>query len=79
MNPNFEHLLQRAEALFTRIEAVLPQAPTAPDWTASSAFRYRKRSSGRATLEPVLTIVADERLMAELTANPNLVVAVTNG
>ncbi len=29
--------------------------------------------------EAVLTIVADERLMAELTANPNLVVAVTSG
>jgi predicted AAA+ superfamily ATPase len=53
MNASFEHLLQRAEQLITRIEAVLPQAPSAPDWTASSAFRYRKRSSGRATLEPV--------------------------
>jgi hypothetical protein len=53
MNASFEHLLQRAEQLITRIEAVLPQPPGQPDWTASSAFRYRKRSSGRATLEPV--------------------------
>lgn len=53
MNASFEHLLQRAEQLITRIEAVLPQAVAQPDWTASSAFRYRKRSSGRATLEPV--------------------------
>ncbi|MCM2342164.1 ATP-binding protein, partial [Rhodoferax sp.] len=53
MNASFEHLLQRAEQLITRIEAVLPQPPSQPDWTASSAFRYRKRSSGRATLEPV--------------------------
>ena len=53
MNASFEHLLQRAEQLITRIEAVLPQPPGQPDWTVSSAFRYRKRSSGRATLEPV--------------------------
>ena len=53
MNASFEHLLLRAEQLITRIEAVLPQAPGQPDWSASSAFRYRKRSSGRATLEPV--------------------------
>ena len=53
MNASFEHLLQRAEQLITRIEAVLPQPPCQPDWTVSSAFRYRKRSSGRATLEPV--------------------------
>jgi hypothetical protein len=53
MNPGFEHLLQRAEQLITRIETVLPQPPSQPDWNASSAFRYRKRSSGHATLEPV--------------------------
>ncbi len=53
MNASFEHLLLRAEQLITRIEAVLPQPPSQPDWTASSAFRYRKRSSGHATLEPV--------------------------
>jgi hypothetical protein len=53
MNASFEHLLLRAEQLISRIEAVLPQAVSQPDWTASSAFRYRKRSSGRATLEPV--------------------------
>ena len=53
MNASFEHLLLRAEQLISRIEAVLPQAVGQPDWTASSAFRYRKRSSGRATLEPV--------------------------
>ena len=53
MNASFEHLLQRAEQLITRIETILPQPPSQPDWTASSAFRYRKRSSGHATLEPV--------------------------
>jgi len=53
MNANFEHLLLRAEQLISRIESVLPQAPAQPDWTASVAFRYRKRSSGHGTLEPV--------------------------
>ncbi|MDD2919382.1 ATP-binding protein [Rhodoferax sp.] len=58
MNASFEHLLLRAEQLITRIESVLPQPLKAPDWNASSAFRYRKRSSGRATLEPVRHIGA---------------------
>lgn len=53
MNPGFERLLQRAEQLITRIEALLPQPPSQPDWNASSAFRYRIRSSGHTTLEPV--------------------------
>ena len=53
MNPNFEHLLVRAEALITRIESILPQPLTAPDWSASNAYRYRKRSTGHGTLEPV--------------------------
>ncbi|MEY4755537.1 MAG: hypothetical protein RJA34_435 [Pseudomonadota bacterium] len=53
MTPSFEHLIQRAERLIDRIEAALPQALTAPDWTASHAFRYRKRSSGHGVLEPV--------------------------
>ena len=53
MNAQFEHLLLRAEQLISRIEAVLPQALTAPDWSASVAYRYRKRSSGHGVLEPV--------------------------
>lgn len=48
-----ERLVQRAEALMARIEQVLPQPMTEPDWLASAAFRYRKRSSGRGGLEPV--------------------------
>jgi predicted AAA+ superfamily ATPase len=52
-NP-LERLVQRAEALMQRIEAVLPQPLQAPaDWTQSIAYRYRKRSSGHGTLEPV--------------------------
>ncbi len=45
--------MHRAEQLLARIESVLPQPLTAPDWNASIAFRYRKRSSGHGTLEPV--------------------------
>ncbi|OGB19259.1 MAG: AAA family ATPase [Burkholderiales bacterium RIFCSPLOWO2_12_67_14] len=53
MNPNFERLLERAEQLISHIESVLPQPLGAPDWSASVAFRYRKRSSGHGVLEPV--------------------------
>ena len=53
MSESFQHLMVRAEQLISRIEATLPQALGAPDWSASVAFRYRKRGSGRGTLEPV--------------------------
>lgn len=58
MNQALEHLIARAEQLITRIEAALPQPLTAPDWTASIAWRYRKRSSGHGTLEPVRHVAA---------------------
>jgi len=53
MNEKFERLIERAEQLIARIESVLPQPLGAPDWNASIAFRYRKRSSGHGSLEPV--------------------------
>ncbi|NBQ88463.1 MAG: ATP-binding protein [Betaproteobacteria bacterium] len=53
MNDKFEHLIERATQLVERIEAILPQPLTSPDWGASIAWRYRKRSSGHGTLEPV--------------------------
>ena len=53
MNESFERLIQRAELLIQRIESVLPQPLSAPDWNASVAYRYRKRSSGHGALEPV--------------------------
>ncbi|MGE0097047.1 MAG: ATP-binding protein [Hydrogenophaga sp.] len=53
MNEHFEHLLKRAEQLISRIEAVLPQPLSAPDWSQAVAWRYRKRSSGHGVLEPV--------------------------
>lgn len=53
MNENFERLIERAEQLMARIESILPQPLAQPDWTASIAFRYRKRSSGHGVIEPV--------------------------
>ncbi|UUZ72836.1 ATP-binding protein [Polaromonas sp. P1(28)-8] len=53
MNEQFERLMARVESLVTRIESVLPQPLQAPDWNASVAYRYRKRSSGHGSLEPV--------------------------
>ncbi|MFM2240050.1 MAG: hypothetical protein RJA69_1424 [Pseudomonadota bacterium] len=53
MNEHFERLITRAEALIERIESVLPQPMRQPDWSASIAFRYRKRSGGHGVLEPV--------------------------
>ena len=48
-----ERLMERADRLLARIESVLPQPLSAPHWEASVAYRYRKRSSGHGTLEPV--------------------------
>ena len=53
MSEAFDRLIQRAEQLITRIEAVLPGPLNAPDWDASIAFRYRRRSNGHGVLEPV--------------------------
>jgi predicted AAA+ superfamily ATPase len=47
-----ETLIARAEALLARLEAVLPHPARAPDWSASTAFRYRRRGSA-GVLEPV--------------------------
>ncbi|MEY2891606.1 MAG: hypothetical protein RJA98_1514 [Pseudomonadota bacterium] len=49
---DFTTLIARAEALLSRLEAVLPQPLSEPDWAASVAFRYRKRR-GSGVLEPV--------------------------
>jgi hypothetical protein len=48
-----EQLIARADQLIARIESILPQPLTAPDWNVSPAWRYRKRSSGHGVLEPV--------------------------
>src|SRR5258706_7294081 len=49
---DFDSLITRAEALISRLEAVLPHPLVAPDWSASIAYRYRKRA-GSGWLEPV--------------------------
>ncbi|MDP3820136.1 MAG: ATP-binding protein [Burkholderiales bacterium] len=61
-------LVDRAEALLARLEAVLPHALTAPDWAASIAFRYRKRG-GSGLIEPVRH-VAPIRLDALVEVGP---------
>ncbi len=58
MNDKFERFIDRVEQLITRIESILPQPLSAPDWSASVAYRYRKRSSGHGSLEPVRHIGA---------------------
>jgi hypothetical protein len=53
MNEKFEQLMERASQLVARIESILPQPLSAPDWNAAIAWRYRKRASGHGVLEPV--------------------------
>ena len=53
MTENLARLIEKAEHLMARIEAVLPQPLSAPDWSQSVAWRYRKRASGHGVLEPV--------------------------
>jgi predicted AAA+ superfamily ATPase len=62
------HLITRAEHLLTRLEAALPQTLQDPDWSASTAFRYRRRH-GRTVLEPVRH-VATIRLESLVEVNP---------
>ena len=50
-------LVSRAEAVLARLEAVLPLPLMAPDWSASIAFRYRKRA-GSGWIEPVRHVAA---------------------
>jgi predicted AAA+ superfamily ATPase len=50
--PDYSRLLTRFEAILDRIEAVLPAQAAAPDWNASTAFRWR-RQNGRGSLHPV--------------------------
>ncbi|MBX3627593.1 MAG: ATP-binding protein [Rhizobacter sp.] len=52
LTDSLTHLIARAETLITRLEAALPQGLQAPDWSASTAFRYRRRHN-RTVLEPV--------------------------
>ena len=62
------NLLDRADALLGRLESVLPLPLAAPDWAASTAFRYRRRS-GAGRVEPVRH-VATIRLDALVEVEP---------
>jgi predicted AAA+ superfamily ATPase len=48
-----EQLLVRAEALLARLETLLPAQVAAPDWQASTAFRWRVSRDGRGRLQGV--------------------------
>jgi hypothetical protein len=69
MNPAaLESLVARAEALLGRLETLLPRPAPATDWSASTAFRWRKRG-GAGSLEPVRH-VATIRLDALVEVEP---------
>ena len=54
MNEPLERLAGQFERLLAQLERALPQPLAAPDWSQqASAYRYRKRGTGRAALEPV--------------------------
>ena len=55
---NLEPLLERAERLLTRLEALLLQPLAAPDWDAAIAWRYRRRAGGHGVLRPVHHLAA---------------------
>ncbi|MGE3924103.1 MAG: ATP-binding protein [Lautropia sp.] len=53
--PRLDALIDRAEQLLARLEPLLP-APVAPDWSASIAYRWRRRRTAfgtSAALQPV--------------------------
>ncbi|HYD74883.1 ATP-binding protein [Ramlibacter sp.] len=61
MSDKLDLLLERAGRLLDRLEAILPGPLAAPPWDGAIAWRYRRRSSGHGTLDPVRH-VADIRL-----------------
>jgi predicted AAA+ superfamily ATPase len=57
---SLEALLHRAERVLARLESLIPPAPPETDWSASIAFRYRKRHGAAVAgvLEPVRHVAA---------------------
>ena len=53
MSAAIEKLLERAVLMLERLERVLPQPLSQPDWNEAIAWRYRKRASGHGVLEAV--------------------------
>ena len=58
MHDSLALFLVRAEQFMARVEASLLHAVLPPDWSASIAFRYRKRGAGQGVVEPVRHISA---------------------
>jgi uncharacterized protein len=58
MNDQFVQFLARAELFMARVESSLPQGLELPDWSASIAFRYRRRNTGRGVISAVRHIGA---------------------
>ena len=56
MSNSLEQFLSRAEKLMDQLQAILPKPLSEPDWTKSTAFRYRKRQGGHGVLEPVMHV-----------------------
>jgi predicted AAA+ superfamily ATPase len=52
LSASLVQLVERAEALVGRLEAIVPRPLGAPDWSASIAYRYRRRG-GVGVVEPV--------------------------
>ena len=52
MSEAIDRFLARVDTLLDRLEAMLPQGAQAVDWSAATAFRWRKRG-GRGFLDPV--------------------------
>ncbi len=57
-NAQWTQFLRRAELFMDRVEQSLPHGLQQPDWGASIAFRYRRRSSGQGVISPVQHIGA---------------------
>lgn len=53
MSDALERFFARAELFMQRVEASLPHTLSAPDWNASIAFRYRRRTGGQGVISPV--------------------------
>lgn len=58
MDDKLALFLARAEQFMARVEASFPHSMEQPDWSASIAFRYRKRGSGQCVIEPVRHVSA---------------------
>jgi len=58
MSTQIEKLLERAVLMLERLERVLPQALSQPEWNDAIAWRYRKRASGHGVLEGVRHVSA---------------------